>query len=215
MCNLYRHETSPADLKDISVSLGIELSEEARRANIEPSYVGADNDGPVLAVENGTLVLRKRRWGFPPVGNNTDPITNIRRLDSPWWQRVNRTFLCEKEHRCLIPFSDFAEWDSRTKSNAWFSIESPTPCFAGIWRPWRGERLKAVEGKKRRQRLVDDFELFAFLTTEPCPTVAEVHPKAMPVILTTSDERARWLSGGMVTLDLQRPLDDELVKRVK
>ena len=83
--------------------------------------------------------------------------------------------------------------------------------FAGIWRPWTGERLKEQPGKSRRKRERDDWNLYAFLTTEPNGVVAPIHPKAMPVILTTPDECARWMSGGEDTLDLQRPLPDRLV----
>ena len=54
--------------------------------------------------------------------------------------------------------------------------------FAGLWTPWRGVRgpkSAPVEGK---------HELFGFLTTEANSVVAPIHPKAMPVILTTTEE---------------------------
>lgn len=52
-------------------------------------------------------------------------------------------------------------------------------------------------------------DLFAFLTTEPNREVGEVHPKAMPVILTTETEIERWLTAPVEdALQLQRPLDD-------
>lgn len=58
---------------------------------------------------------------------------------------------------------------------------------------------------------VADWELFAFLTTEPNDTVAAIHLKAMPVILTESGEAKRWLSGGEESLSLQRPLQDAMI----
>ena len=36
-------------------------------------------------------------------------------------------------------------------------------------------------------------DIHAFLTTEPNAEVKRVHPKAMPVILTTSEERDGWM----------------------
>ncbi|MEM6409899.1 MAG: SOS response-associated peptidase family protein [Pseudomonadota bacterium] len=215
MCNLYRHELATAEAAAIAKEIGSKFDDRSRGLNIEPGYVGADGDGPVLSVVKGELGIHRRRWGFPPIREGAKPITNIRNLKSSWWRGANREFLMDSPHRCLVPFKAFAEWSVADKENAWFEVDAEMPCFAGIWRPWHGERLKEIEGKKRRQREVDDFELFAFLTTEPCETVAKVHPKAMPVILTTANERARWLSGGEDTLDLQRPLDNGLVKRVK
>ena len=40
-----------------------------------------------------------------------------------------------------------------------------------------------------------EHELFGFLTTEANAIVAPIHPKAMPVILTTPEEVERWLTG--------------------
>ena len=36
-----------------------------------------------------------------------------------------------------------------------------------------------------------------FLTTEPDAIVEPIHPKAMPVILTTSEEYDAWMSGAV------------------
>ena len=40
---------------------------------------------------------------------------------------------------------------------------------------------------------LETADLFAFLTTEPSEPVKSVHPKAMPVILTTEEERDVWM----------------------
>lgn len=37
-------------------------------------------------------------------------------------------------------------------------------------------------------------DLYAFLTTEPNAEVGSIHPKAMPVILTTPDEVETWMT---------------------
>jgi putative SOS response-associated peptidase YedK len=50
-------------------------------------------------------------------------------------------------------------------------------------------------------------DLYAFLTTEANAEVAPIHPKAMPVILTTEDEVDVWLNAPtQVAMELQRPL---------
>ena len=58
-------------------------------------------------------------------------------------------------------------------------------------------------------------DLFAFLTTEPNSEVGAIHPKAMPVILTTSAEVETWMTGSSdEALKLQRPLLDGTLKIV-
>ena len=87
--------------------------------------------------------------------------------------------------------------------------DRPLFAFAGLWTPWkgvRGPKSAPVEG---------DHELFGFLTTEANAIVAPVHPKAMPVILTTSDEVDQWLEADTSeALALQRPLPDDALRIV-
>jgi putative SOS response-associated peptidase YedK len=81
--------------------------------------------------------------------------------------------------------------------------------FAGLWTPWRGVRgpkSAPVEG---------DHELFGFLTTEANAIVAPIHPKAMPVILTTPAEVDQRLEADTPdALTLQRPLADDTLRIV-
>lgn len=213
MCNLYHHSVSAAALKLFAQDLGTPLAAQTAVSNFEADYVGADADGPVLVIEDGALKMRMRRWGFPSWKDGGKPITNIRNLDSTWWRGANGDYIEKPEYRCLVPFDRFAEWDSTAKRNAWFEVDAAMAFFAGFWRPWTGERLKAIEGKKRRSREVGQWELFAFLTTEPNETVAAIHPKAMPAIITTADQAQEWLSASADSLNLQRPLPDNMVTK--
>jgi putative SOS response-associated peptidase YedK len=70
----------------------------------------------------------------------------------------------------------------------------------------RGPKSAPVEG---------EHELFAFLTTEANATVAPIHPKAMPVILTTATEVDLWFAADAPkALELQRPLPDTALRIV-
>ena len=97
------------------------------------------------------------------------------------------------------------------KTPKWFALSEDRPlfAFAGLWTPWRGVRgpkSAPVEG---------DHELFGFLTTEANAVVAPIHPKAMPVILTTPEEVDRWLEADTAeALALQRPLPDDALRIV-
>jgi putative SOS response-associated peptidase YedK len=58
-------------------------------------------------------------------------------------------------------------------------------------------------------------DLFGFLTTEPNAEVGAIHPKAMPVILTTPAEIDQWMTAPAAeALKLQRPLADGALKIV-
>jgi putative SOS response-associated peptidase YedK len=127
-------------------------------------------------------------------------------VKSPYW----RGWL-KPEWRCVVPATSFSEYaDTKPKKTpVWFALDESRPlfCFAGIWRPWTGVRKKA-EGEQ-------EHRLFSFLTTEANGVVAPIHPKAMPVILTTPDEIDTWLTAPTeVALQLQRPLPDDTLQIV-
>jgi putative SOS response-associated peptidase YedK len=67
----------------------------------------------------------------------------------------------------------------------------------------RGPKSAPIDG---------EHELFGFLTTEANAVVAPIHPKAMPVILTSPEEVDLWLlADAPKALELQRPLSDDLL----
>jgi putative SOS response-associated peptidase YedK len=173
-----------------------------------------DYQAPIVRNNQGERQLAMARWGMPsPVfalkGRNSDPgITNVRNVKSPHWRRWLGV-----ENRCVVPWTSFSENEKLpdgTKPPVWFAFSEDRPLsfFAGIWTPqWKSVR-KVKDGETTN-------DLFAFLTTEPNKEVSAIHPKAMPVILTTPEEAETWMTApAEEALKLQRPLPDGALKIV-
>lgn len=184
MCNRYANEPDiQATLSTWQEYIGWSLQPVASTSSLQSLKpdIWPRRDAIIIRREGKENLLDVMPWGIPltlagkrPGSTITKHVTNVRNLTSPFW----RGTLVQPQQRCLVPFSRFAEPIAGAgRRDAWFALrDAPVAAFAGIWRQ------------------VDQVRHFAFLTCEPNPLVAAVHPKAMPVILAPADYGA-WLDG--------------------
>ncbi len=230
MCNLYNVTKGPQAILEFTRAF------VNHAGNLQPGNIYPDYPAPIVRNGSDGRELTRARWGMPSsrkaimsaaitraaklektgttidfkelLRTEPDPgITNIRNTLSHHWRPWFGA-----DNRCLVPATSFCEYGKVRDPETgrlplfWFGLDESCPLFvfAGIWTNWSGVR-KAKEGPV-------STDIFAFLTCDPNAVVAPIHPKAMPVILTTDEEMDVWMRASWdEAKGLQRPLPQEML----
>jgi putative SOS response-associated peptidase YedK len=167
MCNLYSITTNQAAIIALFRVINRYVGNLPPMPGVFPDY-----PAPVVRNTDAGRELALMRWGMPsPPRTGGPPVTNMRNTSSPHW----RGWL-KPENRCCVPANSFAEY-----------APEPNP---------ETKKKDVVGSRSMRTGRCSPSRASGPLSTataEPNRSRSRSRSRAMPVILTTDEERDVWM----------------------
>ena len=180
MCNLYRLENGPDEVRRLFAEASIPLRFPEGIPNMQPRDVRITDRAPVVRWNSGNAELVERRWSWPaPTGK---PVFNMR--------SDGREF---GKNRCLVIADGFYEHTAPKDPK-----QKRKDCW--LFRPPNAGRF-AIAGLLRTHPEVG--EAFTLLTVPPGPDVEPYHGRQ--VALLRPEKWRAWLDGSARSLDTLAP----------
>ena len=175
MCNLVTLKAS------VDEAASAFRARRPQNTNASPGDVYPGQQGFVIREDAGERVMQAMTWGFPVRLKNMKPTSKPKPVNNARDDKLMtfwRQWFTSPAHRCLIPFTAFAEAEGPKgkMTKTWVEVvDQPLAAWAGLWRPsdeW-GDCYTGV--------MVDAID----------EHMLEIHDR-MPVILRPQDHAA-WL----------------------
>lgn len=200
--------------------------------------IGRDCSAMIVRTEAGSRVLDIARWGMPSSTNamfhaasrtmeklrvkkrslnfeairQMEPdrgVTTIRNAMAQNWEKW-----LGPAHRCLVPFTAFSKPVRETSgkyTDAWLRLAGVEQDKVGFF---AGFHIQGWVGVRDSTSGIEVMNLFAILVTDLSQSVQEI-PRAIPAILTTSQEYETWLNAPWSEASkLQRAVPQAMIVQV-
>lgn len=156
-CRYYYDEKMAKEIEKICMKINEKL-------NMASGEYGPAQKAPVITGRMDKLTLEEMQWGFPQ-HDGKGLLINARcegiEERKAFGESVQR-------RRCVIPASEYYEWDAGKHKVAFSRVDDKPIYMAGVY------------------NLIDNKERFVVITTEANETVKNVHDR-MPLILEESE----------------------------
>ena len=181
MCNLYSITTNQAAIINLFRVINRYVGNLAPMPGVFPDY-----PAPVIRNTDTGTEMTLMRWGMPPPPRTSGPPVTTSARHPRGTEDGSSPRTAAWSQRTALPNTDRSR-TQRPRKKMWSGSRSMKIAPCSLSRA-SGPSSEATEGTK--SKLIPGPHLvYGFLTTAPNAVVEPIHPKAMPVILTTDEAR--------------------------
>lgn len=186
---------------------------EALDFHWQPSYnIAPGHNVPVILRDGLQTKLVLAKWGFSAKWHGSEGGEKLLINARAEGIETKPTFKkAIANQRCLVPFSNFFEWQKSDAKSAPYYIglkDSKLGAFAGIWEENKSSGLEKIGNEQKKGNFQAPKINFSIITTEPNSLMKPIHNR-MPVILEEKEE-LKWIDPDLEllgALQMLKPYD--------